>query len=73
MCIRDRGYSAIAAPIHNHEGCIVGALAISGPAFRLAQETLREFAAPLRATAGLISGEMGYSGPAYHAGEGGRA
>lgn len=67
----EEGYSAIAAPICNHEGGVVGALAISGPAFRLGQETMREFAAPLLATAGLISGEMGYSGPANRAGEGG--
>lgn len=69
----EAGHSAIAAPIHNHEGRVVGALSISGPAFRLDQETLHEFAAPLLATAECISGEMGYSGPTNRAGEGSRA
>lgn len=59
----EEGYNAIAAPIHDHEGGVVGALSISGPAFRLPEATLRDFAQPLLATAALISGEMGYAAP----------
>lgn len=68
----EEGYNDIAAPICNHEGCVVGALSVSGPAFRLSQEMLREFVAPLLATAGLISGEMGYSGQLHHTRNGGQ-
>ena len=57
----EEGYNAIAAPIRNHEGRVVGALSVSGPAFRLPEETLRDFATPLLETAALISGEMGYA------------
>lgn len=66
----EEGHNAIAAPIRNHDGHVVGALSLSGPAFRLEQVTLREFAAPLLATAGLISGEMGYSGQLHRARDG---
>jgi DNA-binding IclR family transcriptional regulator len=59
----EEGYNAIAAPIHNHEGRVVGALSVSGPAFRLPEETLRDFAAPLLESAALVSGEMGYTAP----------
>ncbi|MBP8947914.1 MAG: IclR family transcriptional regulator [Candidatus Promineofilum sp.] len=68
----EEGYNAVAAPIRNHDGRVVGALSLSGPAFRLGRETLREFAAPLLATARLISGEMGYSGQPHYARDGGR-
>ena len=67
----EEGYNAIAAPICNHDGRVVGALSVSGPAFRLSEETLREFVAPLLATAALISGEMGYSGQLHRARDGG--
>ena len=59
----EEGYNAIAAPIHDHEGRVVGALSVSGPAFRLPEVTLRDFAAPLLEMAALISGEMGYAAP----------
>lgn len=57
----EEGYCAIAAPIHSHEGRVVGALSVSGPAFRLTEETLREFSPVLCATAERISIDLGFS------------
>jgi len=68
----EEGYNAVAAPIRDHEGHVVGALSVSGPAFRLPEETLRDFAAPLLATARLISNEMGYVAPDARQRENGR-
>jgi DNA-binding IclR family transcriptional regulator len=56
----EQGYSAVAAPIYNHEGRVVGALSVSGPSFRLPGETLVAFTDILRTTAARISAEMGY-------------
>lgn len=56
------GYSAIAAPIHNHDSRIVGAVSLFGPSFRLPRATLIEFAADLCAAAARISTELGYPG-----------
>lgn len=55
------GYCAVAAPIYNHDGRIVGALSISGPSFRLTHPTLVQFSTDLSATAARISTEMGYT------------
>ena len=56
----EEGFCAIAAPIRGHDGQARGALAVSGPAFRLSQDTLHEFADVLLITAGRISAEMGF-------------
>jgi DNA-binding IclR family transcriptional regulator len=57
----EEGYSAIAAPLHDHEGRIVGAVSIFGPSFRLPPATLTAFADELIATATCVSAEMGYT------------
>lgn len=58
----EEGYSAIAVPIYNHEGRVAGALSISGPTFRLPEETLLGFTGNLLQTAARISADLGYSG-----------
>jgi DNA-binding IclR family transcriptional regulator len=62
------GYSAIAAPLHRHDGRVAGAVSVSGPSFRLPAEALGGFAGPLRATADRISAEMGYAGHSFDGG-----
>lgn len=56
----EQGYSAIAAPIRNLDGDVVGAISISGPSFRLPVETLLGFSEALKDTAMKVSAEMGY-------------
>lgn len=41
---REKGTSAIAAPIKNHDGNLVAALAVSGPVGRLTKEKMEEIA-----------------------------
>lgn len=55
------GYSAIAAPIHNHAGTIVAAVSLFGPSFRLPRGMLIDFSADLCAAAAHISTGLGYS------------
>ncbi len=55
------GYSAIAAPIHNHAGRIVGAMSLFGPSFRLSRATLIGFSADLCASVARISTGLGYA------------
>ncbi|HEX6385698.1 MAG TPA: IclR family transcriptional regulator [Anaerolineae bacterium] len=57
------GFSAIAAPVFNHQGRVVATIAISGPTFRIDAETVASFVEPLLQTAQTISAEMGYTGP----------
>lgn len=54
------GFSAIAAPIHDHTGRVIAALAISGPAYRLDTETVAGFVSPLRETTRRISADLGF-------------
>lgn len=61
----ERGNNSIGAPICSHEGRIVGALSLSGPAFRLPEETLRGYLDPLLTTANRISAELGHA-PSLH-------
>jgi IclR family transcriptional regulator, acetate operon repressor len=56
----EQGFSAIAAPIFNHEGVVIGALSISGPSFRLDTPTLTSFLPALINTAAEISTELGF-------------
>jgi DNA-binding IclR family transcriptional regulator len=55
------GFGAISAPILDHAGHMVAALAISAPAFRLSKARFTEFLPSLRHTARVISAELGYS------------
>ncbi len=69
--VRERGYAtafeeleeglhAISAPLYNHEGEIVAAISVSGPAYRLTRERIEEIAPQVVQTAHQISKEMGY-------------
>jgi len=68
---RQRGYSVnhrefredvvgVAAPIFNHEGRVVAAIGVSGPAFRLGPAVARRIGPIVLASAGEISKRMGY-------------
>lgn len=52
---------SIAAPIFDSTNRVVAALAISGPAFRLTEEKVREFEQVVIANSNEISTKMGYS------------
>ncbi len=56
----EEGFSSIAAPIKNHLGEVVAALAISGPTYRLEGEAIAAFIDPLLQTTRQISADMGY-------------
>jgi IclR family KDG regulon transcriptional repressor len=68
---RERGYSVnygefrsevvgVAAPIWGHEGRVIAAVGISGPAYRLTPAAVRKAGATVIATASEISKRMGY-------------
>ncbi len=56
----EEGFSAMAAPIRDHRGEVVAALAISGPSFRLNAEAMASLREPLLTTAARISADLGY-------------
>ena len=65
--IRQRGYAiddlgvrCIAAPIYSWNGTPLGAMSISGPAVRMTDSAIAEFAPKLLYTAGEISESMGW-------------
>ncbi len=60
------GYSAIAAPIYNHNGYIVGAVSLFGPSFRLPRAMLIDYSTELCAAATRISAALGYSRQTAH-------
>jgi DNA-binding IclR family transcriptional regulator len=53
------GLSAVAAPIWDHTGEVRAAVGVSGPAFRLTEERLRELCPSLREGATTISRKLG--------------
>jgi DNA-binding IclR family transcriptional regulator len=53
------GYTAVAAPIRNHDGRAVAALSLGGPSARLTEGRLLELADLLRAQAAEISTQLG--------------
>jgi DNA-binding IclR family transcriptional regulator/sugar lactone lactonase YvrE len=53
------GVSSVAAAILDHRGCAIGAVAISGPSFRLAPERLHALGRDVIETARRISGNVG--------------
>jgi DNA-binding IclR family transcriptional regulator len=61
----EQAFSAIAAPVLDHRACVVGAISVSGPTYRMQQETLIGFAEPLLRTAALVSSELGHHGPLH--------
>ncbi|MCL4869282.1 MAG: IclR family transcriptional regulator [Anaerolineae bacterium] len=56
----EEGFSAIAAPVHDHTGQVIAAITISGPTFRLGPGQIEQFVPPLLATVARISADMGY-------------
>jgi len=58
----EEGFSAIAAPIYDHEQQIVGTVSISGPTFRMGPGQIEVFVEPLQEVTHTISMEMGYRG-----------
>ncbi len=58
----EEGFSAIAAPLFDHVGRVVGTISISGPTFRMGPDNIKAFIDPLKQTAGAISAELGYTG-----------
>jgi DNA-binding IclR family transcriptional regulator len=54
------GLNAIAAPIRDADGVVVGAISVSGPSYRLAAASFPELARRVAAEAGAISLELGY-------------
>jgi DNA-binding IclR family transcriptional regulator len=56
------GYSAMAAPIHDHEGRVVAAASVGGPSARLPMDRLRELMPLLLEATTRISKRLGYTG-----------
>jgi DNA-binding IclR family transcriptional regulator len=55
-------FSAIAAPILNHRCEVVGAIAVSGPTYRLSSEQFESFVELLLETSRKVSAELGFPG-----------
>lgn len=58
----EEGIRCVGAPIFDHRRKVVAALSVSGPAFRLTKERVRELAPHVKATALAISRQLGYVG-----------
>ncbi|HIC89965.1 MAG TPA: IclR family transcriptional regulator [Anaerolineae bacterium] len=56
------GVGCIAVPVRDHEGRVIAAVTVSGPASRI-KEKLGRIVAQVKARAASISGEMGYRTP----------
>jgi IclR family acetate operon transcriptional repressor len=61
---RAYGVKCIAAPIRNDTGRVVGAISVSGPAFRVSADTLQQLIAAVTAAAAAVSRRQGYLAPA---------
>lgn len=70
--VRSRGYSvawgeleddlaAVAAPVRDHSGLVVGAIAIGGPVSRIPRHRLVTYRAPVLRAAAMLSGRLGYA------------
>jgi DNA-binding IclR family transcriptional regulator len=58
----EAGLNAIAAPVRDHTGAVVGAVSVSGPAYRLDAARIATLANDLRSAADRISDRMGHLG-----------
>ncbi|MGW7023917.1 IclR family transcriptional regulator [Streptomyces decoyicus] len=56
------GLNAVAAPVRAHDGAVIGALGVSGPAYRMERELLPELAERSAKAAAELSRRMGYAG-----------
>lgn len=54
------GLNAVAAPVRAHDGRVIGALSVSGPAYRLERDRLPELAARTVVAADQLSRRMGH-------------
>ncbi len=54
------GFSAIAAPVHNHDGEVIAALSLNGPSPRLTPKRLAEMAPLVMAAAERVSMRLGF-------------
>ena len=62
----EAGLACAAAPVYDANEHVVAALSVSGPAFRLSEDTLRRDVAPaLRQAAGELSRRLGYPQEAH--------
>lgn len=59
----DEGFSALAAPVFNHNAKVVATIAVSGPTFRMTDDRLPSFIEPLLRTTRRISDELGFQPP----------
>jgi len=58
----EHGLNAVAAPIRDHLGGVIAALSVSGPAYRLTVDRVREIAPTVVSAADDVSRRMGYRG-----------
>jgi DNA-binding IclR family transcriptional regulator len=56
------GLNAVAVPVRDHSGGVVAAVSVSGPAFRLVPDRMREVTAALQVAGSQISRQLGYLG-----------
>ncbi len=54
------GVRCVAAAVYDHQGKLVGAVGISGPAGRVTLERIDEFGAVVKGVAGALSARLGY-------------
>ena len=54
------GVRCVAAAVYDHQGRLVGAVGISGPAGRVTLERIDEFGAVVKGIAGALSARLGY-------------
>ncbi|WP_030624228.1 IclR family transcriptional regulator [Streptomyces sclerotialus] len=55
------GLNAVAAPVRAHDGAVIGAIGVSGPAYRMERELLPELAERAAKAAADLSRAMGYA------------
>jgi len=56
----EEGIRCVGAPIFDHQGKPVAALSVSGPAFRMSMERVKELTGAVTSTAAKISRQLGY-------------
>ncbi|MFH8348914.1 IclR family transcriptional regulator [Streptomyces sp. NPDC018045] len=56
------GLNAVAAPVRAHDGAVIGAIGVSGPAYRMAEPLLVELAGQAVKAAADLSRRMGFAG-----------
>jgi DNA-binding IclR family transcriptional regulator len=57
------GLNSVAVPVRDHIGTVIGAISVSGPAFRFTPETMDGVLDQLRETGDRVSRRMGYLPP----------